>query len=119
TRAHVTVALSGDGGDELFAGYPKYRILERAWRHATALPKPARIAVGRVLAATPGAILQGLGSLIDPARSERIEEKARRLGTALAADNVDHAAIALATVGIDAPALVLGAKGAYGRQPIA
>jgi asparagine synthase (glutamine-hydrolysing) len=43
TRAHVTVALTGDGGDEVFCGYPRFLAGEAAER----IPRPVR-AVGRL-----------------------------------------------------------------------
>lgn len=37
-REHVTVCLTGDGGDELFLGYPRYLDMERMWRARSAAP---------------------------------------------------------------------------------
>jgi asparagine synthase (glutamine-hydrolysing) len=39
TRRHVTVVLSGDGGDELFAGYKRYELARSLWTGANSVPE--------------------------------------------------------------------------------
>ncbi len=66
SRRHVTVALSGDGGDELFSGYTRYALGQKTWDRLRHIPAPLRRTIAKaVTAAGP----EALNRLLRPATS--------------------------------------------------
>ena len=56
TKEHVTVSLSGDGGDELFCGYSSYNSIERIWGKMKSTPYPLRKLGSNLVLHAPGKI---------------------------------------------------------------
>ncbi len=70
-RDHVTVALSGDGGDETFAGYERHSWGLALHRYRERLPPFARQAAGRVARAVPIGLADAAAGLLGQSAANR------------------------------------------------
>jgi asparagine synthase (glutamine-hydrolysing) len=96
TRNHVTVSLSGDGGDELFAGYPRYALTEALWNRVGGKSLLLRRALSRSLNSLSPQTWDTLLGFLPARQRQRINgRRLHRLAQMILSENIGEMYVGL------------------------
>ncbi len=112
-RRHVTVALSGDGGDELFGGYNRYFLGRSIWRRIGTMPVGLRRLMGRALTVLSPERWDQLGGVLRAALPRELQmsalgDKIHKLAGVIDVENPDELYQRLVSQHRDPGSLVIG-----------
>lgn len=108
-RKHVTVSLTGDGGDELFCGYSRYSSTDALWRRLNRMPLTLRHYVESLLHNLPVSALNRAGRMISSKpRWARLGERLHKGASLLRNRSLEDLYQAMVSNWQDPSALVLG-----------
>lgn len=111
TRQHVTVSLSGDGGDELFAGYPRYQITAALWRRVSQQPMALRRPVSTMLRSLSPDTWDSMLRVLPNAQRQRINgRRIHRLSHLMLSGSLGEMYVRLMSQWQPEDGLVLGCK---------
>jgi asparagine synthase (glutamine-hydrolysing) len=77
-RGAVAVALTGDGGDELFAGYNRHVVTPALWRRLSRVPFPLRRLAGLSLGGLPSSFWSRAGAMLPGQRQPHFGAKTHK-----------------------------------------